>query len=146
MATHSSTLAWRTPWTEEPGGLQSIGLQRVGHNWATLHALMIGYLHTLGNYHCDKSTKNLVFNKVVTTLLTIVFMMVSYFNFFLLCHWRFLPLNSLHLFHLPHSLPFWQPPVFSLWVCFHIFKFFYGFHISLRSYSICLSLFLTYFI
>ena len=32
MATHSSTLAWRIPWTEEPGGLQSTGLQRVGHN------------------------------------------------------------------------------------------------------------------
>ena len=30
MATHSSILAWRIPWTEEPGGLQSIGLQRVG--------------------------------------------------------------------------------------------------------------------
>ena len=34
MATHSSTLAWRIPWREEPGGLQSMGLQRVGHNWA----------------------------------------------------------------------------------------------------------------
>ena len=32
MATLSSILAWRIPWTEEPGGLQSIGLQRVGHN------------------------------------------------------------------------------------------------------------------
>ena len=32
MATHSSVLAWRIPWTEEPGGLQSIGAQRVGHN------------------------------------------------------------------------------------------------------------------
>ena len=31
-ATDSSILAWRIPWTEEPGGLQSIGLQRVGHN------------------------------------------------------------------------------------------------------------------
>ena len=31
MATHSSILAWRIPWTEEPDGLQSIGLQRVGH-------------------------------------------------------------------------------------------------------------------
>ena len=29
---HSSILAWRTPWTEEPGGQQSMGLQRVGHN------------------------------------------------------------------------------------------------------------------
>ena len=35
MATHSSILAWRTPWIEEPGGLQSTGLQRVRHNWAT---------------------------------------------------------------------------------------------------------------
>ena len=32
MATHSSTLAWKVPWTEEPGRLQSIGLQRVEHN------------------------------------------------------------------------------------------------------------------
>ena len=31
MATHSNILAWRVPWTEEPGGLQSIGLQRVRH-------------------------------------------------------------------------------------------------------------------
>ena len=33
MATHSSILAWRIPWTEEPGGLQSMGSQRVGHDW-----------------------------------------------------------------------------------------------------------------
>ena len=32
MATHSSILAWKTPWTEEPGRLQSTGSQRVGHN------------------------------------------------------------------------------------------------------------------
>ena len=32
MATHSSTLAWEIPWTEEPGGLQSMGLLRVGHD------------------------------------------------------------------------------------------------------------------
>ena len=32
MATHSSTLAWKIPWTEEPGRLQSMGSQRVGHN------------------------------------------------------------------------------------------------------------------
>ena len=32
MATHSSILAWKIPWTEEPGRLQSIGSQRVGHN------------------------------------------------------------------------------------------------------------------
>ena len=35
MATHSSILAWRSPWTEEPGRIQSMGLQRAGHHWAT---------------------------------------------------------------------------------------------------------------
>ena len=35
MATHSSILAWRIPWTEEPGGLKSTGSQRVGHDWMT---------------------------------------------------------------------------------------------------------------
>ena len=35
MATHSSTLAWKIPWTEEPGRLQSMGLQRVRHDWVT---------------------------------------------------------------------------------------------------------------
>ena len=42
MATHSSILAWRILWTEEPGGLLSIGLHRVGHDWSNLacmHAL-----------------------------------------------------------------------------------------------------------
>ena len=34
MATHSSILAWRVPWTEEPGGLHFIGSQRIGHDWA----------------------------------------------------------------------------------------------------------------
>ena len=37
MAIHSSILVWRIPWTEEPGGLQSMGLQRVGLNWVTDH-------------------------------------------------------------------------------------------------------------
>ena len=38
MAPHSSTLARKTPWTEEPGGLQSMGLRRVGHDWSDLAA------------------------------------------------------------------------------------------------------------
>jgi len=36
MATHSSILGWRIPWTEEPGGLQSMGSQRVGHDCSDL--------------------------------------------------------------------------------------------------------------
>ena len=39
MATHSSILAWRIPWTEELGGLQSMGSQGVGHDWAIKHTL-----------------------------------------------------------------------------------------------------------
>ena len=36
MVTHSSILAWKIPWTEEPGGLQSTELQRVGHDWVSM--------------------------------------------------------------------------------------------------------------
>ena len=42
MAPHSSTLAWRIPWTEGPGGLQSLGLLRVGHDWT---ASLFTFLH-----------------------------------------------------------------------------------------------------
>ena len=42
MATHFSILAWEIPWTEEPGGIQSMGLQRVGHDWRL-------YPHTQGH-------------------------------------------------------------------------------------------------
>ena len=40
MATHSSILAWKIPWTEEPGRLQSMGSQRVGQDWATFFLLL----------------------------------------------------------------------------------------------------------
>ena len=36
METHFSILGWRIPWTEEPGGLQSMGSRSVGHNWSNL--------------------------------------------------------------------------------------------------------------
>ena len=42
MATHSNILAWRIPWTEEPGRLQSMGSQRVGHDWVTSLSLSNG--------------------------------------------------------------------------------------------------------
>ena len=41
MATHSSTLAWKIPWTEEPGRLQSMGSQRVGHDFMTSLSLSL---------------------------------------------------------------------------------------------------------
>ena len=52
MATHSSTLPWKIPWTEEPGELQSMGSQRVRCDLATEHARMHAYavLQMLGNF------------------------------------------------------------------------------------------------
>ena len=56
MATHSSILAWKIPWTEEPGRLQSMGWQRVGHNWATslrftyhMPEFVLRFLHLLSH-------------------------------------------------------------------------------------------------
>ena len=45
MPTHSSILAWRIPWTEEPGRLQSMGLQRVRHDWVTNTPLYLNGLN-----------------------------------------------------------------------------------------------------
>ena len=41
MAIHSSTIAWKIPWTEEPGRVQSMGSQRVGHDCATNHIITL---------------------------------------------------------------------------------------------------------
>ena len=51
MATHSSILAWKIPLTEEPGGLQSIGLQRVRHDWAAEHKPVLKELDTTDRLH-----------------------------------------------------------------------------------------------
>ena len=51
MATHSSILAWRIPWTEEPGGLQSVGSQRVRHNWINLACMHIAVLASVQFSH-----------------------------------------------------------------------------------------------
>ena len=48
MAAHSSILAWIIPWTEEPGRVQSMESQRVGHNWATITQTTTSFV-TLGN-------------------------------------------------------------------------------------------------
>ena len=45
MAPHSSTLAWKIVWMEEPGRLQSMGSHRVGHNWSDLEAAAAGHFH-----------------------------------------------------------------------------------------------------
>jgi len=57
MATHSSVLAWRIPGTGEPGGLPSMGLHRVGHDWSDLAAAAAaeGITSTLAT-SCEKLT------------------------------------------------------------------------------------------
>ena len=55
MATHSSILAWKIPWTEKPGGLQSMGSQRVGYNW------MINIITYRFNNRCHLLSTYLVF-------------------------------------------------------------------------------------
>ena len=54
MVTYSSILAWRIPWTEEPGGLQSMGLQRVGHDLSDMTTHTYMYLSHFSVYlkHC----------------------------------------------------------------------------------------------
>ena len=53
MATHSSILAWKIPWTEEPGRLQSMGSQRVGHNWLQSKYKVSGHHHS--EYHLNET-------------------------------------------------------------------------------------------
>ena len=57
MATNSSILALKFPWTEEPGGLQSMGLQRVGHDWSNLAAAAVkAMLFPVVMYECESWT------------------------------------------------------------------------------------------
>ena len=57
MVTHSSILAWKIPWTEEPGGLQFTWLQRAGHNWASMHACTKNYSKNMTNGKETKTKK-----------------------------------------------------------------------------------------
>ena len=50
MATHSNILAWETPWTEEPGGLQSLRSQRAGHNKLSKQPKLQGYIVQHGEH------------------------------------------------------------------------------------------------
>ena len=54
MATHSSILAWRIPWTEGPGGLQSMGSKRVGHYCVSNSFTFNTVLGTIGDIKCER--------------------------------------------------------------------------------------------
>ena len=137
MATHSSVLACRILWTEEPGGLQSMGSQIVGHDWSILprmhtsvmpsppsrsepylsppkvsfYPLFIDYYYfmvrTLKIY---PPSRFLAHN---TALLTIGIVLYSRsLKLFILHNWYFASSNHRLSFPTPHS--FWQPPLYSL--------------------------------
>ena len=93
MATHSSVVAWRIPWTEEHDGLQSMGSQRVRHDWETKHStplwvysLSIFFLHSLSPLLSASRLNTLNFSMTISTRL----------NCFILC------LVLLHIRHWPH--------------------------------------------
>ena len=93
MATHSSILAWRIPWTEEPGGLQSTRSQRVGHDWATSLSLScaprseVGVLY--GSYFCIHSASPCVlvgaFNPFPFKVIIDIYLPIAIF--LVVCSW-----------------------------------------------------------
>ena len=64
MVTHSSILAWRSPWTEEPGNLQFMGQQIVGHAEAIKHACMHIYVCVNNSLYCTPETNNVEINYI----------------------------------------------------------------------------------
>ena len=67
MATYSSILAWGTPWAEEPGGLQSLGLQRAGHDWSEL-TRMHQYIKGAKKLFIEETSINVVWQLLKVTL------------------------------------------------------------------------------
>ena len=105
IATHSNILAWRIPWTEEPGRLQSTGLQRVRHDWATspspssyyttlcfaisVHFKMITMINLVMICHHTKTSHNYWLSPH-----TVCFILTTH----LLRNRKFVSLNLAHLF------------------------------------------------
>ena len=130
METHSRILAWEIPWIEEPNGLQSIGLQRVGHNWATEHEYMFLSKHLgvewlsliIGVHISFKENVKLFFKLVVHPWeLCMEFQLSHFFFFFFAKGDIFNPSNfsqfnrysvishySLNL-HFPDDYQYWIP-------------------------------------
>ena len=65
MANHSSILVWRIPWTEEPRGLQSLGSQRVRHDWVTDTFTFKEYLYPLSEKALGRSTESNSFTHAI---------------------------------------------------------------------------------
>ena len=79
VATHSSTLAWRIPWTEEPGWLQSMGSQRVGHDWVTFTHSAFFMVQLSHPYMTTGKTKALTIRTFVSKVMSLLFNTLSGF-------------------------------------------------------------------
>ena len=102
MATHSSILAWRIPWTKEPGGLQSIGSQRVGYNWRhrTCSHTFINLSHlSICNFIKKKRNMGAANDKINSSLpwfllLALAFQMLFFFFYCCLILWGTILVNK----------------------------------------------------
>ena len=90
MATHSSILAWRTPWTEKPGGLQSNGLQRVGHDRATSTGTLRGLRNFFLPYNKYMHSEPSFLNVTTVGLLKMFLLIcIIYFQVIIFCFFSF---------------------------------------------------------
>ena len=71
MAMHSSTLAWKIPWTQKPGGPQSMGSQRIRHNWATSLSLYCSVAKSCPTLSCNLQTRDSLSFTIFWNLLTL---------------------------------------------------------------------------
>ena len=117
MATHSSVLTWRIPWTEEPGGLQSMGSQRVGHDWSDSMCKHILGKYMLMNIISSSCTDLLIIVWCPTLSFCMAFVLKSTFFLYEYCYPNFLVI-SIYMNCIFLSLHF-QPVSFALkWVSY----------------------------
>ena len=93
MATHSSILAWKIPWTEEPGRLRSMGSQRVGHNWSDraqtypsiylytyIYVCNCIYVHRHIHTHTQSFSSRLIYTSVLIVIFISCFLVKLYYT------------------------------------------------------------------
>ena len=109
MGAHSSTLAWEIPWTEEPGGLQSMGLHRVRHEWRDLAAAANSFIAIACNIAWSQEVWCLLLCYSFSRLLwifRIIFSSIKILRLFFLFLWK-VPLAFWDGLHWNYGLPRW---------------------------------------
>ena len=115
MVTHSRILAWRIPWMEEPGRLQSMGSQRVGHDWGT----SLYSLHTLSLEKEMTTHSSILFFFFPFTFISWRLITLQYCSGF--CHTLTISAMDLHVFPIPvpppnSSILAWRVPWTGAWL------------------------------